>query len=150
MGHTTHWKRVMIVIGLAVFILIQPRTRAEDWSNRLDMRVYGGFMRREIKTWNGLEAGGGNYSCMFLRSDVQGTITGQTLEAGTPVYCVEPGTSIHNNAQMTANPDGSQTLTELTNPTLTNEGDIEKIIGRILLLFFSQRREADSRNNSIF
>ncbi len=133
MGHTTHWKRVMIVIGLAVFILIQPRTRAEDWSNRLDMRVYGGFMRREIKTWNGLEAGGGNYSCMFLRSDVQGTITGQTLEAGTPVYCVEPGTSIHNNAQMTANPDGSQTLTELTNPTLTNEGDIEKIIGRILL-----------------
>ena len=116
-----------------MFVLIQPKTRAEDWSNRLDMRVYDGFMRREIKTWNGVEAGGGNYSCMFLRSDVQGTITGQKLEAGTPVYCVEPGTRIHNNAQMTANPDGPQNLTELTNPTLTNKGDIEKIIGRILL-----------------
>ena len=133
MGHPFHWKRLMIVILLAMFFLIQPKTRAEDWSNRLEMRVYDGFMRREIKTWNGLEAGGGNYSCMFLRSDVQGTITGQKLEAGTPVYCVEPGTSIHNNAQMTASPDGAQNLTELTNPTLTNEGDIEKMIGRILL-----------------
>ncbi|MFR5072972.1 MAG: hypothetical protein ACLTDS_12960 [Bianqueaceae bacterium] len=40
-----HWKRLVIAISLAMFVLIQPKTRAEDWSNRLDMRVYDGFMR---------------------------------------------------------------------------------------------------------